>query len=72
MLTSILFSSHQTDHKVEQANILITGKQEVMSMILITGAGEHVEEWSRLRSRKQIATISERNFQALGSYSLGI
>ena len=72
MLTSILFSSHQTDHKVEQANILITGKQEVMSMIFITGAGEQVEQWRRLRSRKQIATISERNFQALGSYSLGI
>ena len=61
MLTSILFrvgdDSHQMDHKVVQANILIIGKQEVMTMILITGAGEHVEQWSRLRSRKQIATI---------------
>ena len=76
MLASILFragdNSHQADHKVVQANIWIIGKQEVMSMILITGAGEHVEQWSRLRSRKQIATISDRNYKALGSHSLGI
>ena len=58
--------------RVVQANILITEIQEVMTMILITGAGEPVEKWSRLRSRKQIATISEQNFQALGSHSLGI
>ena len=45
--------------RLVQANILITGKQELMTMILITGAGEHVEKWSRLRSRKQIATISD-------------
>ena len=71
MLTSILFrvgdNSHQTDQKVVQANVFIKRKKELMSMMLITGAGEHVEQWSRLRSRKQIATISDRNYKALGS-----
>ena len=74
MLTSILFrvgdNSHQTDQKVVQANVFITGKKELMSMVLITGAGEHVEQWRRLRSRKQIATISDLNLGSLSSHSL--
>ena len=56
--------------KLYKQMFLSQEKKELMSMMLITGAGEHVEQWRRLRSRKQIATISDLNLGSLSSHSL--